>query len=47
MVCHRKNCRIKLCDALRKQHKFDTISVIPTNLYGPGDNFHPMKSHVL
>ena len=38
---------IKLCDALRKQHNFDAISVMPANLYGPGDNFHPTKSHVL
>ena len=38
---------IKLCDSLRKQHNFDAISVMPANLYGPGDNFHPTKSHVL
>ncbi|PSC70538.1 GDP-fucose synthetase [Micractinium conductrix] len=38
---------IKLCQALRKQHGFDAISVMPTNLYGPGDNFHPINSHVL
>ena len=38
---------LKLCEALRKQHNFDTISVMPANLYGPGDNFHPTKSHVL
>ena len=38
---------IKLCQALRKQHGFDAISVMPTNLYGPGDNFHPTNSHVL
>ena len=31
----------------RKQHNFDAISVMPANLYGPGDNFHPTKSHVL
>ena len=37
---------IKLC-TLRKQHNFDAISVMPANLYGPGDNFHPTKSHVL
>ncbi len=38
---------IKLCDALRKQYDFDAISIMPANLYGPGDNFHPTKSHVL
>ena len=38
---------IKLCDALRKQHNFDAISIMPANLYGQGDNFHPTKSHVL
>lgn len=38
---------IKLCEALRKQHGFDVISLMPTNLYGPGDNYHPTNSHVL
>ena len=38
---------IKLCDAMRKQHAFDAISLMPTNLYGPGDNYHPENSHVL
>ena len=38
---------IKLCEALRQQHCFDTISLMPTNLYGPGDNYHPENSHVL
>tara|TARA_B100000674_G_scaffold430466_1_gene387062 strand:+ start:1048 stop:2061 length:1014 start_codon:yes stop_codon:yes gene_type:complete len=38
---------IKLCEALRLQHGFDAISVMPTNLYGPGDNYHPRGSHVL
>jgi len=38
---------IKLCDALRWQHGFDAISLMPTNLYGPGDNYHPTNSHVL
>ncbi|MFM7676386.1 MAG: GDP-L-fucose synthase family protein [Synechococcus sp.] len=38
---------IKLCAALRKQHGFDAISLMPTNLYGPGDNYHPTDSHVL
>jgi GDP-L-fucose synthase len=38
---------IKLCAALRQQHGFDAISLMPTNLYGPGDNYHPTHSHVL
>ena len=38
---------IKLCESLRKQHNFDAISVMPTNLYGPGDNYHPSNCHVL
>ena len=38
---------IQLCRALRKQHGFDAISLMPTNLYGPGDNYHPTNSHVL
>jgi len=38
---------IKLCEALRKQHGFDAISLMPTNLYGPGDNYHRENSHVL
>lgn len=37
---------IKLCQAYRKQYGCDFISVMPTNLYGPGDNFHPEFSHV-
>ena len=38
---------IKLCEAARKQHNFDTISLMPTNLYGPGDNYDSEQSHVL
>jgi GDP-L-fucose synthase len=37
---------IKLCEAYRVQHGADFISVMPTNLYGPGDNYHPQDSHV-
>ena len=37
---------IKLCEAYRLQHGADFISVMPTNLYGPGDNYHPHDSHV-
>ena len=38
---------IKLCESLRKQHGFDAICLMPTNLYGPGDNYHKENSHVL
>jgi GDP-L-fucose synthase len=38
---------IKLCDAYRKQHGVDYISGMPTNLYGPGDNFDLNSSHVM
>jgi GDP-L-fucose synthase len=37
---------IKLAQAYRRQHGADFISVMPTNLYGPGDNYHPEDSHV-
>jgi GDP-L-fucose synthase len=38
---------IKLCQAYRRQYGSDFISVMPTNLYGPGDNYHPEHSHVV
>ena len=38
---------IKLCQAYRRQHGCDFISAMPTNLYGPGDNFDPIGSHVV
>jgi len=38
---------IKLCEAYRKQYDADFISLMPTNLYGPGDNFDLQSSHVL
>lgn len=38
---------IKLCDAYRAQYGCHFISVMPTNLYGPNDNYHPENSHVL
>ncbi len=38
---------IKLCAALHLQHGFDAISLMPTNLYGVGDNYHPQNSHVI
>jgi GDP-L-fucose synthase len=37
---------IKLCEAYRRQHGADFVSVMPTNLYGPGDNYHPEDGHV-
>ena len=38
---------IKLCESYNRQYRRDYRSVMPTNLYGPGDNFHPENSHVL
>ena len=36
-----------MCEALRKQYSFDAISLMPTNLYGPGDNYDTLNSHVM
>jgi GDP-L-fucose synthase len=38
---------LKMCQAYRRQYGFNAISVMPTNLYGPGDNFDLQSSHVL
>jgi len=38
---------IKLCDAYRAQYGCNFVSCMPTNLYGPNDNYHPQNSHVL
>ena len=38
---------LKYCEYLNRQYKTDYISVMPTNLYGPNDNYHPLHSHVL
>ena len=38
---------IKLCESYNRQYGVDYRSVMPTNLYGPGDNFHPDNSHVI
>ena len=38
---------IKLCESYNRQYGTDFRSVMPTNLYGPGDNFHPQNSHVI
>jgi GDP-L-fucose synthase len=38
---------LKMCQAYRRQYGFNAISLMPTNLYGPGDNFEAQSSHVL
>ena len=38
---------IKLCQSLNEQYDFNSICLMPTNLYGPGDNYHPTNSHVI
>ena len=38
---------IKLCESYNRQYEVDYRSMMPTNLYGPGDNYHPVNSHVL
>ena len=38
---------IKMCESFNRQHGTDYRSLMPTNLYGPGDNFHPEHSHVI
>jgi GDP-L-fucose synthase len=38
---------VKMCEAYRRQHNFNAISLMPSNLYGPGDNFDLQNSHVL
>ena len=38
---------IKMCESYNRQHGHDFRSVMPTNLYGPGDNFHLENSHVI
>ena len=38
---------IKLCESYNRQYNTDFRSVMPTNLYGPGDNYHPENSHVI
>lgn len=37
---------IKMCDAYRRQYGSDFVSIMPTNLFGPGDNYHPEHGHV-
>ncbi len=38
---------LKYCEYLNRQYGTDYISIMPTNLYGPGDNYHPTNSHVM
>jgi GDP-L-fucose synthase len=38
---------LETCRAFREQYNFDAVSVMPTNLYGPGDTFDPERSHVI
>jgi GDP-L-fucose synthase len=38
---------IKICESYNRQYGVDYRSVMPTNLYGPGDNYHPENSHVI
>ena len=38
---------IKMCESINRQYGTDYRSIMPTNLYGPGDNFHPKNSHVV
>jgi GDP-L-fucose synthase len=38
---------IKMCESYNRQYKTDYRSVMPTNFYGPGDNYHPQNSHVI
>ena len=42
-----KICGIKMCEFYKKHYGFNSISLMPTNLYGPGDNFHLQNSHVI
>jgi GDP-L-fucose synthase len=42
-----KICGIKMCESYNRQYGTDFRSVMPTNLYGPGDNFHDQNSHVI
>tara|TARA_R110000868_G_scaffold165572_1_gene399127 strand:+ start:1259 stop:2197 length:939 start_codon:yes stop_codon:yes gene_type:complete len=38
---------IKMCEAYYKQHGFKSVCIMPSNLYGPGDNFHDLNGHVI
>jgi len=45
-LADKEEAELKLIEAYRQQYGADFISVMPTNLYGPGDNYHPEHSHV-
>ena len=38
---------IKMCESYNRQYNTDYRSLMPTNMFGPGDNYHPMNSHVM
>lgn len=38
---------LKMCQAYRKEYGFDAVAAMPTNAYGPGDNYHPQDAHVV
>lgn len=42
-----KICGLKMCEFYHKQYGFNAVSIMPSNLYGPRDNFHPQNSHVI
>ena len=42
-----KTAGVKLCQAYRRRYGADYVSVMPTNVYGPGDNYHPENSHLI
>ena len=44
---HAKRMLVAQSDAYREQYGFSSAIAVPTNLYGPGDNFHPMDSHLI
>ena len=46
-TCNAEIAGLKLCENYRRQYGFDAISLMPTNLYGPGDNFDLESSHVI
>ena len=46
-VMHWQKSRMKFCEALNKQKRFDAFSLMPTNLYGPNDNYDDNNSWFL
>ena len=47
LVCNSEDLRDQALRSLRLQHGLDAVSLMPTNLYGPGDNYDPIGGHVL